>query len=303
MLTRATSTRLGWLIGIMLGFVTPPTGALQLIDDRGARIELAGPAQRIISLAPHITELLFAAGAGERIVGVVEYSNYPQAAKRLPRVGDTRSLDLERIIALRPDLVIVWLTGSPQTQLDVLTALGLPIYYNEPRSLDQIGQTIERFGELAGTSAAAQVAARDFRSRLATLQQQYRGREPVTVFHQIWEQPLMTVNGEHLISHVLQLCGGRNIFAELRAFTPHVVAEAVLEANPEVIGTGGRGAAMSAGLGTWLGWPQLRAVARNNLYVVDPELISQHVPRILDGAQQICESLDAARQRRSMLPR
>jgi iron complex transport system substrate-binding protein len=292
-----------WLIALVLTLALRPVSALEVTDDRGTRIELAGPAQRIISLAPHITELLFAAGAGERVVGVVEYSNHPQAAKRVPRVGDTRSLDLERIIALRPDLVIVWLTGSPQTQLDVLTALGLPIYYNEPRSLDQIGVTIERFGELAGTSTAAQSAAREYRTRLATLRQRYRGREPVTVFHQIWEQPLMTVNGEHLISHVLQLCGGQNIFAGLRTFTPHVVAEAVLEANPEVIGTGGRGNVKDAGLGTWLGWPQLRAVQRNNLYVVDPDLISQHVPRILDGAQQICESLDAARQRRPNVSR
>ena len=272
--------------------------ALQVVDDRGVRIDLPGPAQRIVSLAPHITELLFAAGAGERIVGVVEYSNYPEAAKRLPRVGDTRALDLERIIALQPDLVIVWLRGSPQTQLDVLTALRLPIYYNEPRALDEIARTIERFGELAGTPVTAQAAAREFRTRLAALRQRYRGRDPVPVFHQIWEQPLMTVNREHLISHVLQLCGGRNVFGGLRAFVPHVVAEAVLEADPEVIGTGGRGSPREAGLGTWYGWPQLRAIARNNVYVVDPDLISQHAPRILDGAELVCESLEAARRRR-----
>ena len=282
----------------MLALAMSQAAALQVVDDRGVRIDLPGPAQRIISLAPHITELLFAAGAGDRIVGVVEYSNHPEAAKRLPRVGDTRALDLERIIALRPDLVIVWLKGSPQTQLDVLTALRLPIYYNEPRALDEIALTLERFGELAGTTAAAQGAAREFRTRLAALRQRYRGKDEVSVFHQIWEQPLMTVNGEHLISHVLRLCGGRNIFESLRPLAPHVVAEAVLEADPEVIGTGGRGNPREAGLGSWYGWPQLRAIARNNVYVVDPDLISQHAPRILDGAGRICESLEAARQRR-----
>ena len=287
-----------WLFICLLAAAASAAGALQVVDDRGVRIELPGPAQRIISLAPHITELLFAAGAGDRIVGVVEYSNHPEAAKRLPRVGDTRALDLERIIALRPDLVIVWLKGSPQTQLDVLTALRLPIYYNEPRALDEIALTIERFGELAGTPAAAQDAARAFRSRLAALRERYRGRDPVTVFHQIWEQPLMTVNGDHLITHVLQLCGGRNVFADLRALVPHVVAEAVLEADPEVIGTGGRGSPREAGLRAWYGWPRLRAIARNNVYVIDPDLISQHAPRILDGAELICESLEAARRRR-----
>ena len=286
------------LFACVLAALMSAAHALQVVDDRGARIELPGPAQRIISLAPHITELLFAAGAGERIVGVVEYSNYPEAAKRLPRVGDTRSLDLERIIALRPDLVIVWLKGSPQAQLDVLTALRLPIYYNEPRALDEIALTIERFGELAGSGGDARRAADEFRARLAALRQRYRGRDEVTVFHQIWEQPLMTVNREHLISHVLQLCGGRNVFARLRPLVPHVVAEAVLEADPEVIGAADRGSARDAGLGLWYGWPQLRAIARNNVYVVDPDLISQHAPRILDGAELICESLDAARRRR-----
>ena len=273
---------------------------LQVVDDRGVRIDLPGPAQRIISLAPHITELLFAAGAGDRIVGVIEYSNYPEAAKRLPRVGDTRALDLERIVALRPDLVIVWLKGSPQTQLDVLTALRLPIYYNEPRALDEIASTIERFGELAGTSPAALSAAQAFRTRLAALRERYRGRDMVTVFHQIWEQPLMTVNGDHLISHVLRLCGAQNVFADLRPLVPHVVAEAVLEADPEVIGTGGRGRPRDAGLGAWYRWPQLRAVARDNLYVVDRDQISQHAPRILDAAELICESIETARRRRQV---
>lgn len=275
-----------------------PAAALQVTDDRGVRVDLPGPARRIISLAPHITELLYAAGAGERIVGAVEYSDYPEAAKRLPRVGDTRALDLERVIALKPDLVIVWLSGSPQTQLDVLTALGLPLYYNEPRQLDQIAGTLERFGELAGTTDAARLAAREFRSRLAELRARYRGRDLVSVFHQIWEQPLMTVNGEHLISHVLRLCGGRNVFADLRPLAPHVVAEAVLERDPEVIGAAGLSGPQEAGLGQWFAWPQLRAIARGNVYVVDPDLISQHAPRILDGAEQICAALDGARRRR-----
>jgi iron complex transport system substrate-binding protein len=275
-----------------------PACALQVVDDRGVRLDLQGPAQRIVSLSPHITELLYAAGAGDRIVGTVAYSDYPAAAQRLPRVGDIRVLDLERIIALRPDLVIVWLTGSPQSQLDVLTALDLPIYYNEPRTLDEIGSTLERLGALAGTPEPAQAAAQAFRGRLAALRERYRGRDEVTVFHQIWEQPLMTVNGEHLISQVLQLCGGRNVFAQLRPLAAQVGVEAVLEADPEVIGAGGMGSPSEAGLATWLAWPQLRAVARRNFYVVDPSLISQHAPRILDGAEQICSQLDAARARR-----
>ena len=286
------------LVGCALLLASLAAQALTVVDDRGAALELAGPARRIVSLAPHITELLFAAGAGDSVVGVVAYSNYPAAAQRLPKVGDVNALDLERIVALKPDLVMVWQQGSPQAQLDVLSALGLPVYYNQPRSLDEIARTLERFGALAGTRRTADAAARAFRQRLAALRAHYRGRDTVTVFHQIWDQPLMTVNGEHLISQVLALCGGRNVFGDLPPLVPHVSIEAVLDADPEVIGAAGTGSAAQAGLGLWSGWPRLRAIARGNVYVIDPDLISRHSPRILDGAEQLCAALDAARARR-----
>ena len=285
-------------VGCALLLASLAAQGLGIVDDRGAALELRGPARRIVSLAPHITELLFAAGAGSSVVGVVAYSNYPAAAQRLPKVGDVNALDLERIVALKPDLVMVWQQGSPQGQLDVLAALGLPVYYNQPRSLDDIARTLERFGELAGTRATAEAAARDFRQRLAALRARYRGRDTVTVFHQIWDQPLMTVNGEHLISQVLALCGGRNVFGDLPPLVPHVSIEAVLDADPEVIGAAGTGSPVEAGLGSWFGWPRLRAIARGNVYVIDPDLISRHSPRILDGAEQLCAALDAARTRR-----
>ena len=286
------------LVGCALLLASLAAQALTVVDDRGAALELVGPARRIVSLAPHITELLFAAGAGDSVVGVVAYSNYPAAAQRLPKVGDVNALDLERIVALKPDLVMVWQQGSPQAQLDVLSALGLPVYYNQPRSLDEIARTLERFGALAGTRRTADAAARAFRQRLAALRAHYRGRDTVTVFHQIWDQPLMTVNGEHLISQVLALCGGRNVFGDLPPLVPHVSIEAVLDADPEVSGAAGTGSAAQAGLGLWFGWPRLRAIARGNVYVIDPDLISRHSPRILDGAEQLCAALDAARARR-----
>jgi iron complex transport system substrate-binding protein len=276
----------------------PPARALQIVDDRGVRIDLAGPAQRIVTLAPYLTELLFAAGAGERIVGTVAFSEFPEAAQRLPRVGDARALDLERIVALKPDLVLAWLGGSSQPQLDVLAALGLPVYYHQPRSLDSIAETVQRFGALAGSAEPANAAANRFRARLAGLRQAQRGRPEVSVFHQVWDQPLMTIGGSHPISEVLALCGGRNIFAAQRALAPQVAIEAVLEADPEVIGGTGLGSPAEAGLGAWLAWPHLRAVARGNLYVVPPDLISQYVPRVLDGAELICAALERARGRR-----
>jgi iron complex transport system substrate-binding protein len=292
--------RLALMVLLLLASVA--AHALDVIDDRGVTVRLPhGPAQRIVSLAPHVTELLFAAGAGAQVVGTVAYSDYPEAARRLPQVGDVNALDLERIVALKPDLVVVWLSGSPRSQLDVLSALGVTIYYNEPRSLDDIGRSIERLGELAGTRAAARAVAEAFRTRLARLRARYRGRPPVTVFHQVWDQPLMTVNDDSLISQVLALCGGRNVFGSLRALVPHVSIEAVLDADPEVIGAAaGEGAASpaDAGLSLWFGWPKLKAIARGNLYVADADRITRHTPRILDAAEQVCAALDAARARR-----
>ena len=272
--------------------------ALQVVDDRGSTIDLAGPARRIVTLAPHITELLFAAGAGERIVATVAYSNFPEAARNLPRIGDAHALDLERLVGLKPDLVIAWAGGSSQPQLEVLKALGIAVYQDAPQDLDHIARSIERFGRLAGSSEVAGPAAARLRGRLAGLRQRHAGRSEVSVFHQVWDRPLMTVGGRHLISQVIGLCGGRNVFAGLAAPAPQVAFEAVLEADPEVIVSAGEGTLHAAGLGAWLAWPQLRAVARGNLYLVPPDLISQPVPRLLDGAEQVCAALEAARQRR-----
>lgn len=282
-----------------LSVVALAVHALTLTDDRGAAVTLPhGPAQRIVSLAPHITELLYAAGAGAHVVGTVAFSDWPPAARTLPRVGDVNALDLERVVELEPDLVIVWASGSPRAQLDVLAALGVPVYYDEPRSLDAIGESIERFGELAGTSATARPAAARYRERLAALRTRWRARDPVSVFHQVWDEPLMTVNDASLISQVIALCGGRNVFGALRALVPQVSIESVLDADPEVIGTAATGTPAEAGLGLWSGWPHLRAVARGNFYVVDPDLLTRHTPRILDAAEQVCTALEAARARR-----
>ena len=272
--------------------------ALPVVDDRGSTIDLAGPARRIVSLAPHITELLFAAGAGDRIVATVAYSNFPEAARKLPRIGDAHALDLERLVGLKPDLVVAWAFGSAQPQIEVLKALGIAVYQDAPQDLDHIARSIERFGQLAGTGAVAGPAAARLRSRLADLRRRHAGRSEVSVFHQVWDRPLMTVGGRHLISQVLGLCGGRNVFAGLAAPAPHVAFEAVLEADPEVVVSAGEGTPLAAGLGAWLAWPQLRAVARGNLVVVEPDLISQPVPRLLDGAEQVCAALEAARKRR-----
>jgi len=270
---------------------------IRLSDDAGRSLSLKQPARRIVSLAPHLTELLFAAGAGGQLVGTVEYSNYPRAARNIPRIGDSAQLDLERIVALKPDLVLVWRDGNAQRQLEKLLHLGIPVFYNEPRRLPDIARAIEQFGVLAGTEAVALPAARAFSARVAQLRRRYADGAPVNLFFQIWDQPLMTVNGEHLISDVIRLCGGRNLFAGLKPLTPEISVEAVLAADPDAIVGVTSEPGQAGNLDAWKQWPRLKAVAGGNLFVIDSDLISRNTPRILDGAEALCAHLAAVRAR------
>ena len=283
---------------VATGLAAPARAQLVMEDDAGRRVTLAAPAQRIVSLAPHITEVLFAAGVGERVVGVVAYSDYPPAARALPQVGGYSNVDMEAIAALRPDLVVAWKSGNRDANLDRLAALGIPVFVSEPRRLDDVARSLEIFGRLGGNERGGQVAADAFRARKAALAARYRGRPAVRTFYQIWDKPLMTINGEHLISDVMRLCGGENVFAALPQLAPTVGVEAVLAANPEVVVASGMGEARPEWLDQWRRWPGLAAAASGNLYFVPPELIQRHTPRILDGAAQVCEFLDQARARR-----
>ena len=275
-----------------------PAMAIEVTDDSGRTIRLINPARRIISLAPHITELLFAAGAGKSVIAAVDYSDFPDTAKGLPRVGDNERLDLERIAALKPDLLIVWLHGAAQRQLAQLRKLGIPVFHSEPRSLADVARTLENFGMLAGTNVAADAAALEYRRRLNQLVSSSRNLPLVPVFIQIWDGPPMTVNDRHLISDAVRLCGGRNVFGTLPALAPAVSAEAVIAANPEAIVATGMASGRADWLNAWKSWPRLTAVSRGNLFAIAPELITRHTPRILDGVEQLCAQLAVARRRR-----
>ena len=267
-------------------------------DDAGQALRLAAPARRIVSLAPHVTENLFAAGAGHLIVGVSDYSDYPEQARTLPRVGDSASLDLEAIVATKPDLVISWESGNSAAHLAKLKTLGMPLFISEPKKIDDIASTIERFGELAGTTAVAREAARAFRAREADLRRRFGGRPPLRAFYQIWNMPLVTINGEQLISKVMRLCGAENVFAGQSQLAPTVSVEAVLAANPEAIVASGMGNTRPPWLDMWKRWREMTASARDNLFFVPADLISRPTPRLLDGAQLLCKHMETARGRR-----
>ena len=283
--------------GLCGGFAWAHAGIV-VNDDLGTRLRLERPAQRIITLAPHLTETLFAAGAGERLIGAVAFSDYPEAAKMAASVGGYSQLDLEAITALKPDLIIAWHSGNAPKHIDKLRALGLPVYVSQPQHIDDIASEIERLGLLAGSETTARMAAKNFRERLLQLRQRYADRPPVRTFYQVWNQPLTTVGGRQIISDVIRLCGGENVFSRLDSLAPTLSEEAVLAANPEVIVASGMDAARPEWLDRWRRWGSLLAVTQDNLFFVPPDLIQRHTPRLLDGAEQLCRQLETARSRR-----
>ena len=267
-------------------------------DDAGASLRLPQPARRIVSLAPHVTETLFAAGAGERIVGAVDYSDYPEAARRLPRIGSHAQLDLEAIVALKPDLAVGWASGNSPAHVAKLRALGIPVYLAEPARIDDIAASLERYGELAGTGPAARATATALRERLQALRTRYGARPVVRTFYEIWQQPLTTVGGTQIISDVIRLCGGENVFGGLKALAPRVSVEAVLAADPEAIVASGMDEARPEWLDDWRRWTGMTAVKRDNLFFVPPDIVQRPTPRLAEGAAQLCAHLETARRRR-----
>ena len=227
----------------------------------------------------------------------MEFSNYPEAAQRLPRVGNSSRVDVERLVALAPDLVIGWQTGNDAGDIARLERLGLRVYVTEVGAVAAIPDDIETMGRLAGTEATALPAAGELRERLRELAHRYAGRAPVTVFYQIWERPLMTVNGRHFISDSIRLCGGRNVFDTLEPIAPTVSIEAVIAADPQAIVNSSSMDDNQAQLAAWRRWTTIEAVRRGNLFSVPPDLIARPTSRIVEGVEILCRALDVARTR------
>jgi len=273
----------------------PARATITVTDDAGKTLTLAAPAQRIVSLSPHATELLFAAGAGDRVVGVSAFSDYPPLVRVLPQVSGGVRLDIEQVLALRPDLAVGWSSGNASSDLDALRRHGIPVFIAEPKKLDDLPATLLSLGRVTGHEAEAQAAAEQYRARLTTLRADYRERTPVRVFVMISAQPLMTLNHAHLLQDVLRLCGGRNIFAARDTLAPTVSYESVLIEDPEVI-------LFSSSLGTesdvrdwWRDRVDLRAVREGRVYSIPADTTLRQTPRVLDGAAKVCAALDAAR--------
>ena len=274
----------------------PLAGAATVRDDAGHMVTLDKPAARVIAMAPHVTELLFAAGGGDRIVGAVNYSDYPEAAQRIPRIGSNREIDLERVIAMKPDLIVAWMHNNSERQIEMVRKLGVPVFLSDPQTLEGIPENVARLGQLMGTGAVANSVAGELRKQLASLRARYAGRPTVRAFYQVWDKPLYTLSGKHIVTDALRLCGGENIFDKLTVTAPIVSVESVLQADPEAIfGTAEKN---YGGVKLWKPYATLTATRNGNLFTVDGDLLNRAGPRMIAGTALMCEKLELARRHR-----
>ncbi len=263
--------------------------------DDGLEVLLPRPAQRIVSLAPHLTELIYAAGAGEKLVAVSAYSDFPEAAKKLPQVGDSSNLDIERLIILKPDLVLAWKSNINRFDVERLRRMGVPVWVSETRKLGDIPARIREIGLLAGSLPTAEKAAEDFEQRLAEIQRLAVAKQSVTTFIEIWHDPLLSVNGEHIMSEVVRLCGGKNVLDDAKVLTPAIGLETLLEANPQAVIGGGSASNDEDFRGVWANQSSLRAVRNGHLFHLNPDWIQRATPRMLLGIELVCRSFERVR--------
>jgi iron complex transport system substrate-binding protein len=267
---------------------------IRVTDDRGRALVLPQPATRIVTLSPHLAEIAFAAGAGAKVVGVSAYTDFPPAAARLPIVSDHGKVNFEEVARLKPDLALMWASGNRAPDFDRLEARGVPVFATEARRPEDIVRILRQVGQLAGTEGAADAAARELEAGFAGLRERYRGRALVRVFYEIWPEPLMTVNGQHLISHLVEMCGGQNVFAGAAPLTPTISREQVLAADPDAIVIAAPAPRAAGRIAFWRG-SQLRAGREGKVYAVDPAAAHRMSPRIIDGGTELCETLARAR--------
>jgi len=273
----------------------PQDSTIKVTDDDGIEHRFDQPVMRIVSLMPHATELLFEVGAGDQVVGAVKYSDYPEAAKSIPRVGGYSALNIEAIVALEPDLLIAWPEGNRNRELERLKALGLPILVSDPREFKDIANALAVYGKITGKDKEARVALDGFNKKLKYLRDTYSKQKEVSVFYQVWNSPLMTQNGNTFISRAIELCGGNNIFSELPMTNPQVSIESILVQNPQVIVASGMGQARPEWLDDWRQYTTLQAVQKNHLFHILPELFQRPTSRFLIGTEQLCQAMEQSR--------
>jgi len=278
----------GALLVLVLGVLPTPLSGEGGPPGQGRQDFASRPPQRLISLAPSITEILYFLDLGDRVVGVTSYCNYPPEVKEKPRVGTYWEYNLEAILALKPDLALVMADqGEGESSLAGLRHWGIPVYLAQADTLPQLFQTIQEIARLTGREEVARRRLPELEARVQRVEAKVRGLPQPRVFLQIDEEPLITAGRRAVHHDLIQRAGGINIAGFLEPRYPIFSLEEVLKAQPEVIlFTGMVGAkALPARLGFWRRWPMLPAVAAGRLYWVDPDLIDRPGPRLVDGLE------------------
>ena len=260
---------------------------ITVVDDSGTTLVLAEPARKIVSLSPHLTELLFSLGVGDRIEATVDFSDYPEAALNIPRLGNAFSVSVEAVIEQSPDLIVAWMTGGNHRTFEQLRALGYPVFVNEASSLVGIAVAVQQLGILVGKPERGLELAENFRVDLESLRQSSSGAGLPKVFFQISDAQLYTVNSQHLIGQAIEVCGAENIFSDVEFFVPMVSYESVVERNPDVLVVSSPYPGYkSAWDDRWndLGWS-------GRVRTIDASLITRPSLRMLEGIEMLCETL------------
>jgi iron complex transport system substrate-binding protein len=297
--------RRAWPLAMLAAFavfaVPPRTAAAtrEVRDDAGAIVKVTGDPCRIISLAPGTTAMLYAAGAGHCLIGTIAHSTEPAEAAKLPVIGDAETLDFEQLLALRPTMVVVAVDVVQRVRIDRLRSLGIPVYQVHVTSLAGMPRSLRRLGELAGTEAAANPAADALDADLAGLRARFQTRPPIRVLYQIWDKPIYTIGGRHVINDALQLCGATNVFADLNTAAPAVTREAALTRDPELIMASGPASAAADWLAEWRKFPTLAAVRAGQLVAYTDDRIDRMGPSVIPATASLCAIIDRARQLRS----
>jgi len=253
-------------------------------------------AQRVLVLAPHLTEIVDFVGGLKQVVAVDGSSNYPVAVNILPKMGNPWMLGAEAILARKPDLVLVWQSGISMEVVAQLRKAGVAVFVSEPKSIAQVASTMQRLASLLGTSESTEPKVEEWLKAFATLRAQYAKAQPVSVFYQVWSQPLMTLGGQHVVSEVIALCGGRNVFADLPSLAAQVSVEGVLKRNPSVVLASGSAKDHRALVKQWSAWQGLVAVKRMGIYTIPGDILVRNGPRLIDASRQVCAHIDATRR-------
>lgn len=285
------------IAAILAFFISANCAAeIRVMDDLGRQLVFDAPVQRIVSLAPHNTENLFTAGAGKHIVGTVDHSDFPPAALDIPRIGNYKQFNLEAILALKPDLIIAWSSGNTEVSVEQLIDLGLPVFYSEPSTFELIISNVERFSQLSGKIEMAAPQLASMRETIETLEQRYAAQKPVSVFYQVWDQPLITLNGSHSVSRAIEICGGFNVFAEEPTIAPRINIEGIIAKNPQLIILAGHEKDQALEwMIKWEKWPAIDAVSQQQIKAIEADIMNRPTQRFIEGTRTICQLIDSAR--------